>query len=77
MDKAGHIPADTALIPTDPITLGFAQQVATGFPRPTAKELDNYWGNFGNAIAAVVEKGTNPTTAVADACTAMDKANGK
>ncbi len=77
MDKAGHIPANTALVPTDPITLGFAQQIKTGFPRPTAKELDNYWGNFGNAIAAVVDKGTNPTTAVADACTAMDKANGK
>ncbi len=77
MDKAGHIPANTKLVPTDPITAGFAQQIATGFPRPTAKELDNYWGNFGNAIAAVVEKGTDPTKAVADACAAMDKANNK
>ncbi len=77
MDKAGHIPANTALVPTDPITKGFAEQIKTGFPRPTAKELDNYWGNFGNAIAAVVEKGTDPTKAVADACAAMDKANGK
>lgn len=77
MDKAGHIPANTALVPSDPITKGFAQQIQTGFPRPTAKELDNYWGNFGNAIAAVVEKGTDPTKAVADACAAMDKANGK
>ena len=76
MDKAGHIPANTTL-PSDPITAGFAQQVETGFARPTAKELDNYWGNFGNAIAAVVEKGTDPTSAVADACAAMDKANGK
>jgi len=77
MDKAGHIPANTALVPTDPITLGFAQQIKTGYPRPTAKELDNYWGNFGNAIAAVVDKGTDPTAAVATACAAMDKANGK
>jgi arabinogalactan oligomer/maltooligosaccharide transport system substrate-binding protein len=77
MDKAGHIPANTTLTPTDPITLGFAQQVKTGFARPTAKELDNYWGNFGNAIAAVVDKGTDPTSAVATACAAMDKANGK
>jgi arabinogalactan oligomer/maltooligosaccharide transport system substrate-binding protein len=76
MDKAGHIPANTTLVPTDPITAGFAEQIKTGFPRPTAKELDNYWGPFGNAIAAVVEKGTNPTTAVADACSQMDKANG-
>jgi len=77
MDKAGHIPANTKLVPTDPITAGFATQIATGFARPTAKELDNYWGNFGNAIAAVVEKGTDPTAAVATACAAMDKANGK
>jgi len=77
MDKAGHIPANTKLVPTDPITAGFATQITTGFPRPTAKELDNYWGNFGNAIAAVVEKGTDPTAAVATACAAMDKANGK
>jgi arabinogalactan oligomer/maltooligosaccharide transport system substrate-binding protein len=77
MDKAGHIPANTKLVPSDPITAGFATQIQTGFPRPTAKELDNYWGNFGNAIAAVVEKGTDPTKAVADACAAMDKANGK
>jgi arabinogalactan oligomer/maltooligosaccharide transport system substrate-binding protein len=77
MDKAGHIPASTALTPTDPITLGFAQQVATGFARPTAKELDNYWTPFGNAIASVVEKGTDPTQAVSDACAAMNKANGK
>ncbi len=77
VDKAGHIPANTTIVPTDPITLGFSQQVATGFARPTAKELDNYWGNFGDAIASVVEKGTDPTAAVATACTAMDKANKK
>jgi len=77
VDKAGHIPANTTIVPTDPITLGFAQQVATGFARPTAKELDNYWGNFGDAIASVVEKGTDPTAAVATACAAMDKANNK
>jgi hypothetical protein len=49
----------------------------SGFPRPTAKELNNYWGNFGNALAAAIDKGSDPTTLVADACTAMDKANGK
>lgn len=77
VDKAGHIPANTTITPTDPITLGFVQQVATGFARPTAKELDNYWTPFGNAIAEVVEKGTDPTTAVATACATMDKANNK
>ncbi len=82
VENAGHIPANTVLAAdvangTNVISKGFAQQIATGYARPTAKELDNYWGNFGNAIASVVEKGTNPTTAVADACAAMDKANGK
>jgi arabinogalactan oligomer/maltooligosaccharide transport system substrate-binding protein len=77
VEKAGHIPANTTITPTDPITLGFANAIATGFPRPTAVELNNYWGNFGNAIAAVIDKGTDPTTAVADACAAMDKANNK
>jgi arabinogalactan oligomer/maltooligosaccharide transport system substrate-binding protein len=75
VDKAGHIPASTAITVTDPITKGFADAIKTGFPRPTAKELNNYWGNFGNALVAVIDKGTDPTTAVADACTAMDKAN--
>jgi arabinogalactan oligomer / maltooligosaccharide transport system substrate-binding protein len=82
VDNAGHIPANTVLAAdvangTNVISKGFAQQVATGFARPTAKELDNYWTPFGNAIASVVEKGTDPTAAVADACTQMDKANGK
>ena len=77
MDSAGHIPANTTITATDPITVGFAAQVATGFARPTAKELDNYWGNFGNAIVAVIDKGTDPAAAVATACSAMDKANGK
>ncbi len=80
VDNAGHIPANTVLAAqiasgTNVINKGFAAQVATGFARPTAPQLDNYWGPFGNAIAAVVEKGTDPTQAVKDACAAMDKAN--
>ncbi len=77
VDQAGHIPANATITSSDKINQGFAAAVATGFARPTAKELDNYWTNFGNAIAAVVETGTAPATAVATACTAMDKANGK
>jgi arabinogalactan oligomer/maltooligosaccharide transport system substrate-binding protein len=74
---AGHLPANTTLQPSDPIAKSFATLMTTGFPRPTAKELSGYWGNFGNALVAVIDKGTDPTKAVADACTAMDKANGK
>ena len=74
---AGHLPANTTLQPSDPIAKSFAGLMTSGFPRPTAKELGGYWGNFGNALVAVIDKGTDPTKAVADACTAMDKANNK
>jgi arabinogalactan oligomer/maltooligosaccharide transport system substrate-binding protein len=74
---AGHLPANTTLQPKDPIAQSFSALMPKGFARPTAKELNNYWGNFGNAIVAVIDKGTDPTKAVADACAAMDKANGK
>jgi len=74
--NAGHLPANTTLQPTDPIAQAFAALMPKGFARPTLKQLDNYWGNFGNALVAVIDKGTDPTKAVADACAAMDKANG-
>jgi hypothetical protein len=65
---AGHLPANTTLQPKDPIAQSFSALMPKGFARPTAKELNNYWGNFGNAIVAVIDKGTDPTKAVADAC---------
>jgi arabinogalactan oligomer/maltooligosaccharide transport system substrate-binding protein len=74
---AGHLPANTTLKPSDPIAQAFAALMPSGFARPTAKELNNYWGNFGNALVAAIDKGDNPTTLVATACAAMDKANGK
>ncbi|MEO5941744.1 MAG: extracellular solute-binding protein [Candidatus Limnocylindrales bacterium] len=74
---AGHLPANTTLQPTDPIAQSFSALMPKGFARPTAVELNNYWGNFGNALAAAIDKGSDPTTLVADACAAMDKANNK
>jgi arabinogalactan oligomer/maltooligosaccharide transport system substrate-binding protein len=74
---AGHLPANTTIQPTDAIAQSFAALMPSGFARPTAKELGNYWTNFGNAIAAAVDKNADPTKTVADACAAMDKANGK
>jgi arabinogalactan oligomer/maltooligosaccharide transport system substrate-binding protein len=74
---AGHLPANTTLQPSDPIAQSFAALMPSGFARPTAKELNNYWGNFGNALAAAIDKGEDPTKLVADACAALDKANGK
>jgi arabinogalactan oligomer/maltooligosaccharide transport system substrate-binding protein len=75
VDTAGHIPADTTITIKDPITLKFAEAVKTGFPRPQVAQLDNFWGNFDNALALVIQKGTNAQTAATDACTAMNKAN--
>jgi len=72
---AGHLPANTTLKPKDPIAQTFAALMPKGYARPTLKQLDGYWGNFGNALVAVIDKGTDATAAVATACTAMDKAN--
>jgi arabinogalactan oligomer/maltooligosaccharide transport system substrate-binding protein len=75
--NVGHLPANTTIQPTDPIAKAFAALMPSGFPRPTAKELNNYWTPFGNALAAAIDKGDDPTTLVATACSAMNTANGK
>ena len=81
-DKGGHIPAINGITYTAPnnanpaISQGFANAYKTGFARPTVKYLDNYWTPFGNALVAVIDKGTAPASAVATACQQMDKANG-
>ena len=74
---AGHLPANTTLQPSDPIAQAFSALMPSGFARPTAVELNNYWGNFGNALASAIDKGDDTTKLVADACAAMDKANNK
>lgn len=76
VDKAGHIPANKDNTITDPITQGFADAVATGYPRPQVKQLDNFWGNFGTAQQKILESGADPVTEIATACAAMNKANG-
>ncbi len=75
VDTAGHIPADTTITITDPITLKFAEAVKTGFPRPQVPQLDNFWTNFDNALKEVVQKGTDPQAAATTACKAMNTAN--
>ena len=75
-NDAGHLPANTTIQPSDSIAQSFAALMPKGFARPTLKALNNYWGNFGNALVAVIDKGTDATSAVATACAAMDKANG-
>jgi len=76
VDLAGHIPADTTIAITDPITQKFGEAVATGFPRPQVKQLDNFWGNFDNALNLVIQTNEDPQKAATDACTAMNEANG-
>jgi arabinogalactan oligomer/maltooligosaccharide transport system substrate-binding protein len=75
VDTAGHIPADTTIKISDPITQKFAEAVATGFPRPQVPQLDNFWGNFDNALNLVIQKNEDATKAATDACAAMNKAN--
>jgi arabinogalactan oligomer/maltooligosaccharide transport system substrate-binding protein len=74
--EAGHIPANKDNTISDPITQGFADAVATGYPRPQVKALDNFWGNFGNALQLTLEANADPVKATADACAAMNTANG-
>lgn len=77
VDFAGHIPAAPGVTIKDPVVQGFADAAATGFARPQNKELNNYWGNFGDALNAVLDKGTDPVAAIATACSTMNSANGK
>jgi arabinogalactan oligomer/maltooligosaccharide transport system substrate-binding protein len=76
-DKAGHIPAAPGVTISDPLVQGFADQAANGLPRPQNAELNNYWGNFGDALNKVIDTGADPVTAIKDACTAMNTANNK
>ena len=76
VEQAGHIPANTNVEISDPITQGFAEAVETGFPRPQVAALDNFWGNFGNAQQQILETGADPAIAIAAACVAMNEANG-
>jgi arabinogalactan oligomer/maltooligosaccharide transport system substrate-binding protein len=76
-DKAGHIPAAPGVTISDPIVQGFADQAANGLARPQNAELNNYWGNFGDALNKVIDTGADPTAAIADACAAMNTANNK
>ncbi len=75
VDTAGHIPADTTITISDPITQKFGEAVATGFPRPQVPQLDNFWSNFDNALNLVIQKNEDPAKAATDACAAMNKAN--
>jgi arabinogalactan oligomer/maltooligosaccharide transport system substrate-binding protein len=77
VDLGGHIPADKTVKVTDPISQGFAAAAAAGYPRPQIPELDNYWGNFGDAWSKVLDAGQDPVGQVKAATDATNKANKK
>jgi arabinogalactan oligomer / maltooligosaccharide transport system substrate-binding protein len=77
VDVAGHAPANTTVDVSDPLVTAFTESFAVGEPRPQIQELNNYWGNFGNAWNEVLTNNGDPTAAVATACTTMDTANNK
>jgi arabinogalactan oligomer / maltooligosaccharide transport system substrate-binding protein len=76
VDVAGHVPANTKVEIADELVKGFADASATGVPRPQVPQLDNYWGNFGDAMTTVLDGGADPAQAVVDACAKMNAANG-
>jgi arabinogalactan oligomer/maltooligosaccharide transport system substrate-binding protein len=77
VDVAGHVPVSTKVTVTDPLVKAFADASNTGVPRPQVPELDNYWGNFGDALTAILDGKADPTQAVVDACAKMNTANKK
>lgn len=77
VDVAGHVPANKSITIIDPLVNGFAAAINEGMARPQSAEMNNYWGNFDNAWKEILDKGTDPATAIATACTAMDAANKK
>jgi arabinogalactan oligomer/maltooligosaccharide transport system substrate-binding protein len=77
VDGAGHAPANTTVSATDPLVTSFVEAINTGQPRPQTKEFGNYWSAFDNAWKEILDKGTDPATAITAACATMDQANGK
>ncbi|HUH98144.1 MAG TPA: extracellular solute-binding protein [Anaerolineales bacterium] len=76
-NNAGDPAARSDVTSTDPLVKSFADIAASGSPRLQTKEFGNYWGPFGDMITAALSGKATPTDAVATACAAMDKANGK
>ena len=73
---AGHVPAAPDVTIDSPIVQGFADQAAAGLPRLQNAQFNNFWTPFGDAMNKVLDKGEDPTAAVAEACKTMNEANG-
>jgi arabinogalactan oligomer/maltooligosaccharide transport system substrate-binding protein len=75
-DTAYHIPANSSVTIDNPISEQFAAAVASGYPRPQSAQFGAFWGPFGDALNKVLDTGADPVAAVAEACAAMNTANG-
>jgi arabinogalactan oligomer/maltooligosaccharide transport system substrate-binding protein len=75
-DTAYHIPANASVTIDNPISNQFAAAVASGYPRPQSAQFGAFWGPFGDALNKVLDTGADPVAAVAEACAAMNTANG-
>jgi arabinogalactan oligomer/maltooligosaccharide transport system substrate-binding protein len=75
-NTAFHIPSNSTVAIDDPISEQFAAAVASGFPRPQSAQFGAFWGPFGDALNKVLDTGADPVAAVAEACAAMNTANG-
>jgi len=76
-DNAGDPAVIGSVQSKDPLVTAFAAVGGAGYPRPQDKWFSNYWTPFGDLFTHVFEGGTAPKDAVATACSAMNKANGK
>jgi arabinogalactan oligomer/maltooligosaccharide transport system substrate-binding protein len=78
VDMAGHVPANTTVTSDDPLVAAFTDAVYAGDPRPQTAAFDQYWGPFTTAWTEAIpddeSAGSDPTEAVATACTTMDAA---
>lgn len=71
---AGHIPPTDAVEVDDPYIANFAAQFALGVPLPTSPMMNAYWGNVGDAITGVTERGEAPEAAAAAAQALIEQA---
>ena len=74
-NDAGHIPAAPGVTIHDPIVKGGLTAAAQGLARPQNAQLGNFWGPLGDALNQVLDKASDPTTTVANACKLMNTAN--
>jgi arabinogalactan oligomer/maltooligosaccharide transport system substrate-binding protein len=75
--KVGHIPTNSNVPVTDPITLGFIKQSQTSTYFPNEPEMGAVWTPAGDMITKILTNSADPTTTVADTAKTINTANNK